>query len=71
MYIVFLYVNMYMYIVCFVLIVCGEFFLCMSCFVLFVIKYAIEVFRKDIGKDTYFVLGKINFFWYLCLFVCI
>lgn len=71
MYIVFLYANMYMYIVCFVSTACGEPPLCMSCSALFAIKHAIEAFRKDIGKDTYFALGKTNLFWYPCLFACI
>lgn len=35
---------------------CGEPPLCMSCSALFAIKHAIEAFRKDIGKDTYFAL---------------
>ncbi|XP_048729395.2 xanthine dehydrogenase-like isoform X2 [Ostrea edulis] len=35
---------------------CGEPPLCMSCSALFAIKHAVEAFRKDIGKDTYFAL---------------
>lgn len=37
---------------------CGEPPLCMSCSALFAIKHAVEAFRKDIGKDTYFALGN-------------
>ncbi|XP_061182872.1 xanthine dehydrogenase-like [Saccostrea echinata] len=35
---------------------CGEPPLCMSCSALFAIKHAVEAFRRDIGKDTYFAL---------------
>ena len=42
---------------------CGEPPLCMSCSALFAIKHAIEAFRKDIGKDTYFALGMAFIFF--------